>query len=465
MFDTSIYSERRARLKSKVKEGILLFLGNEESPMNYPDNTYHFRQDSTFLYYFGIGAASLAAIIDLDENRDIIFGNEMGLDDLVWTGQLETLKEKASRSGVSHTYPSSKLTDFLNKARLQGRQIHFLPPYRAENQIKLFQLLGVDLLKTKEEASTEFIKAVVEQRSVKSAEEVEEIEKAVNISVEMQQLAMMTARPGKTESEIAASIHRVALKEGGNLAYPIILTVNGHILHNHSKFNILKEGDLVLNDSGAETARGYCGDLTRTFPAGKRYVESQKEIYEIVLKSFNAASSLLKPGIRFIDVHYAACRSIAEGLKDLGLMKGNIDEAVSSGAHTMFFQCGTGHMMGLDVHDMEDLGEEFVGYDEIIRKEKEIFGLKSLRLGKELKPGFVLTIEPGIYFNPYLIELWKSEKKHTEFINYQRLNDFKDFGGIRVEENFLIESQGARALGGPLPKTIAEIEALRAHAF
>lgn len=465
MFETEVYLSRRAKLKQRVQQGLLLFLGNEESPMNYEANTYHFRQDSSFLYYFGISAPGLAAIIDLDQNTEMMFGNEMNIDDLVWTGQLETLEEKCLKAGVKGAYPVYKLSEVVKRAKDQDRLIHFLPPYRAENKIKLQQLLGLDLNKIKVSASVEFVKAVVEQRSVKSAEEVEEIEKAVNISVKMHKLAMLNTKPGSTESEVAAMIHEAALKDGGNLAYPIILTKNGHILHNYNRIHTLTDGDLVLNDSGAETALGYCGDLTRTFPAGKKFSERQKEIYEIVLDSLTSASEALKPNTRYLDVHFTACKKLTEGLKDLGLMKGDPDEAVAAGAHAMFFQCGTGHMMGMDVHDMEDLGEEYVGYNDSVKKETELFGLKSLRLGKELQPGFVLTVEPGIYFNPYLIDLWKAEKKHREYINYELLEEYRHFGGIRIEDNFLITNDGARVLGQPLQKTISEIEAMRAIAF
>lgn len=465
MFNTDIYLERRSLLKKRVNSGILLFLGNEESPINYQHNTYYFRQDSTFLYYFGINSPGLAAIIDVDEDKEIIFGDEMTIDDLVWMGQLETLEEKSFKSGIKTTHPSYRLSEFLTAAKAKNRQIHFLPPYRAENKIKLFQLLGTELSKTKELASVEFIKAVVSQRSFKSIEEVKEIEKAINLSAEMQKLAMSIAKPGISEAEIASKIHQTAIKDGGNLAYPIIFTIHGEILHNYNRINILKEGNLVLNDSGAETTKGYCGDLTRTFPAGKKFSNSQKEIYEIVLSALNLASNALRPGMKFLDIHFTACRSLASGLKDLGLMKGDTDEAVAAGAHAMFFQCGTGHMMGLDVHDMEDLGEEYVGYDDIQKKETQLFGLKSLRLGKELQPGFVLTVEPGIYFNPYLIDLWKAENRFKEFINYDLLDSYRNFGGIRIEDNFMITDSKAQLLGPPLAKTITAIEKIRALAF
>ncbi len=465
MFASNIYKERRAGLRRAMSGGLLLFLGNDESPMNYLDNPYHFRQDSTFLYYFGISAAGLAAIIDLDNEETIIFGDEMDIDALVWMGQLATLRERASAAGVEDTQPYAALATKLNEANTKGRRVHFLPPYRAENQIKLHHLLGADLKNTVNAASPEFIKAVVAQRSIKSTIEIEEIERAVNLSIEGQELAMLHARPGMTEAAVAALIEERALRAGGVMAYPIILTTRGHILHNHSKINTLREGEMVLNDSGMETPEGYCGDLTRTFPVRKRFDTRQREVYNIVLNALNNAVETLRPGQRFIDTHFTACKTLAQGLKELGLMKGDVDEAVAAGAHAMFFQCGTGHMMGMDVHDMEDLGEQYVGYNDVLRKEKQLFGLKSLRLGKELEPGYVLTVEPGVYINPFLIDLWKSEKRFEAFINYQELEKHRDFTGIRIEDNYVITETGHRLLGRHLAKTVDEVEQLRASAF
>lgn len=465
MFNSEVYRRRREELTKKFHSGLLLFMGNEESPMNFKDNTYHFRQDSTFLYYFGISAPGLAAAIDINTNQHILFGNEMTIDEIVWMGRQETLKEKALQSGLELVRPLDELPSFLNSAKSSNRPVRYLPPYREANKIKLSQLLGTELFKMESGASVDFIKAVVAQRSIKDELEVEEIEKAVDLTVDMHTTAMSVARPGISENEVAAAIHQVALAHGGNLSYPIILTTHGEILHNHFHQNILKEGDLVLNDSGAETAMGYCGDLTRTFPAGKKFTARQKELYDIVLTSLNEASSKLKPGITFREIHFEGCKTLARGLKDVGLMRGDIEEAVAIGAHAMFFQCGIGHMMGLDVHDMEDLGEQYVGYSENLTKETQLFGLKSLRLGKALEPGFVLTVEPGIYIIPELIDRWKAEKKFEDFINYNLLESYRDFGGIRIEDNYLITSQGARLLGKPLAKASEEVEKLREKAY
>ncbi|TDQ06639.1 aminopeptidase P family protein [Pedobacter metabolipauper] len=465
MFDKKEYRNRRARLSEAVGSGILLFLGNEESPMNYLDNTYHFRQDSTFLYYFGIQSPGLSAIIDIDMGTCTVFGDEMTMDDVVWMGRQKTLREKADDSGVVHVVPRSGIYDYLLKARTKQRNVHFLPPYRSENKILLAQLFRFSPADAPNHASAAFIKAVVKQRSVKSDLELVELNAAAAISADMHLVAMQMARPGMKESEIAAAIHQKALSTGGNLAYPIILTVNGQILHNHYHGNVLKEGDLVLNDSGAETAMGYAGDLTRTFPAGKHFSSQQKELYNVVLDAYRTAVAALKPGIRYLDIHLTSCLQLAKGLKDLGFMKGDPEAAVAAGAHALFFQCGTGHMMGLDVHDMEDLGEQYVGYSDQLQKNTTQFGLKSLRLGKELEAGYVLTVEPGVYFIPELIDLWRSENRFSDFINYEQADRYRSFGGVRVEDDFVITKNGSDMLGKPLALSVDEVEQLRASAY
>jgi len=464
MFDKDVYISRRKQFAEELKSGSYLFLGNSESPMNYADNTYHFRQDSTFLYYFGINSPDLAAILDLDNDKVMLFGDEMSIDDIVWMGRQKTLKEKADESGIDRVYLAKSLKTTLLELT-KGSQVNFLPPYRADNKIRLAELLSVQVGQLSALASVPFIKAVVAQRSVKSELEIQEIHHAVSTSVDMQMIAMQMSKPGMKESTIAAALQEIAVSAGGNLAYPAILTVNGQILHNHYHGNILQDGDLVLNDSGAESPSGYAGDLTRTFPAGKKFSSIQKEMYEIVLNSYRKAAATLKPGVRYLDVHFEACLTLVEGLKALGLMKGDMKEAVQQGAHALFFQCGTGHMMGLDVHDMEDLGEQYVGYSDQLIKNTSQFGLKSLRLGKELQAGYVLTVEPGLYFIPELIEQWKAEEHLSSFINYEEVEKFKSFGGIRVEDDFVITEEGSAILGKPLAISVDDIEQIRSNAF
>ncbi|MBV5316118.1 MAG: aminopeptidase P family protein [Prolixibacteraceae bacterium] len=459
MFQAEIYIQRRKILCEKIGSGLILFWGNDESPMNYPDNTYHFRQHSSFLYYFGIDFPSIAAVIDVDNQRVIIFGDDYTIDDIVWMGPQPTIAQRAMVSGVEETLPIVKLYTILKEAQASRKYIHFLPPYRPENKIKLLRFLNIRPDQVNLNASSDLVKAVISQREIKSAEEIEEIEKAVDLSVDMHVAAMKIACAGMTEAQVAAKVYEVALAQNCNISFPIIATINGQTLHNHSHLNTLKEGDLFLLDAGAETQRHYAGDLSSTFPVSKQFSSVQKEIYRASLKAHEAAIATIAPGVRFKEVHLAACRSIALSMKELGLMKGDVDEAVAEGAHALFFPCGTGHMMGLDVHDMEDLGEVWVGYDGEAKSTQ--FGMKSLRLAKELRPGHVFTIEPGIYFIPELIDLWKSEGKLNNFFNWSEIEKFRYFGGIRNEEDFLVTEKGFRLLGKPKPKSIEEVEHFR----
>jgi Xaa-Pro aminopeptidase len=434
-----------------------LFLGNEESPMNYPANQYSFRQDSTFLYYWGLDAPGLSALLDIDSGAETLFGDDPTVADIVWTGPQPLLRDTAASVGVRQALPMASLSECIRTAGQKGRPIHYLPPYRAENILKIESLLGIHPSLVKEHASVEFTKAVVAQRSIKAPEEIAEIETAVNITCEMQTYAMKTAGAGMVEREIAGPMHGIALARGGNLAFPIIFSIHGETLHNHEHNNVMQNGNIVVNDCGAESGLHYAGDLTRTFPVSGRFTDRQKNVYRIVLGAQQKALAAIKPGVAHREVHRLACRTLATGLKELGLMKGDVNEAVEQGAHAMFFQCGLGHMMGLDVHDMEDLGEQHVGYEGMPRSPQ--FGLCYLRLAKPLRAGFVLTCEPGLYFIPELIDQWKAERKHEQFINYDALERYRDFGGIRVEDDVLVTAAGCRLLGKPLPKTIEEVEA------
>lgn len=461
MFSKDTYISRRKSLKAKVQQGILFFPGNPESSMNYKDNWYPFRQDSTFLYYTGINNISnIFFLIDVDNDQEILFGNDPTPEEVVWTGAMKPLAQFAEKAGITQVRPLKKLWEFIKTKKQKGQKIHYLPPYRAETQIHIADLLETPLNQVEDNKSTIFIKAVVEQRSIKTPEEITELEKAVNLTAEMHRHALRNAVPGRSEKEIAGELQAIAIGGGGNISFPIILTKNGQYLHNHPTQDIIEEGDLILCDCGAETTMNYAGDMTRTFPAGKNFSPLQKEVYNIVLHAHNTAIAALKPGIQFKDVHLLACRQLVQGLKNLGLMKGEVNEAVEEGAHTLFFQCGLGHQMGMDVHDMENFGESFVGYDRQVRKSTK-FGLKSLRLGKALEPGYVLTVEPGIYFNPFLIDSWEAQKKFIEFVNYDEVKKYKEFGGIRIEEDLLITNSGSRLLGDPLAKEAGDIEKMR----
>ena len=453
MFEKSVYTARRARLAKEVGDGVLLFLGNALVGMNYRDNEYAFRQDSSFLYFFGLDQAGLAAVIDIDAGEEVIFGDELTIDDIVWTGTMPSLAETARLVGVEKTEPLAAL-----KGRLAGRKVRFLPPYRGDHQVWLQALLGIAPEEQAARADEAFIKAVVDMRIHKTPEEVATIEEAVDISTRMHLISYRMARPGVHEAEIAAAVLQEATcRPGCGLAFPTIATTAGQVLHNHGFVHTLKAGDMFLLDAGAENALHYAGDLSSSMPVNDRFDERQELIYNICLKSFYAAVDQLYPGNPYRKAHLAAAETIAEGMVDLGLMKGNPRDIAESGAYALVFPCGTGHMMGLDVHDMENLGEQFVGYAGGEVKSKQ-FGFKSLRLSRPLEPGFVFTVEPGIYFMPELIEYWKAEGRFKEFINYDKFEAWKGFGGLRNELDYLITEDGCRVLGTlKKPMTLDEV--------
>ncbi len=459
MFDRSIYINRRKKLKNKVQNGIILILGNNESPMNYRDNTFHFRQDSNFLYFFGLDFPGLAGAIDADSGEEIIFGDDVDIEDIIWMGPQIPLTEKGSKVGISSILRFSKLETFIKSAIANGRKIHFSPPYRADNKLLLESLTGISAFQLYNYVSLELIKAIVSIRSIKEPGEIEEIKKSCAVGYQMHLTAMRMAQPGVWEQEIAGTIEGIANAGGGMVSFPVILSQNGETLHNHDHSNYLKEGKLMLTDAGAETGLHYASDFTRTTPVGGRFTQKQKEIYEIVLAANNKATELIKPGVTYLSVHLAAAEVIATGLKDLGLMKGNVKEAVQNGAHAMFFPHGLGHMMGLDVHDMEDLGQIYVGYNDEIQPVDQ-FGTAYLRLGRKLEPGFVITNEPGIYFIPALIEKWKTEKINNSFINFNKVEEYLDFGGIRLEDDILVTEKGSELIGERIPITPEEVTSI-----
>lgn len=457
MFIKEVYTRRRAELKKNMKQGIIILLGNTDVPMNYPANTYRWRQDSNFLYYYGLDYQNMAGIIDVDNDTEHLFGNDVSLDGIIWMGPQITTEEKAAACGVSNHQAMDRLPQMVETAIKQGRRVHFLPPYRAENMLLLEKLTGIKTSRLREEASVELIKAVVAQRSIKDEFEIAELEKAMDVAWQMHTTAMKMARPGVYEREVAGAIEGIAIASGGMLSFPAIVTRRGETLHNHYHGNQLKKGDLLLVDAGTETPMHYATDHTRTSPVGGKFSAKQKDIYEIVLQAQLNAIEATSPGVTNKSVHMLAAETLATGLRDLGLMKGNVKDAVAQGAHALFMPHGLGHMMGLDVHDMEDLGENYVGYDDQIKR-SDIFGTAFLRLGRELKPGFVLTIEPGCYFIPALIDKWQSEGKFNAYIDYEKVNDYRDFGGIRIEDDILVTETGKRVMGKPIPKTVKEVE-------
>jgi len=457
LFDQAVYQARRRQLMAGIDSGLIWILGNELSPKNYQDNTYHFRQDSNFLYYCGIDQPGLSLLMDLSTGDAYLCGDDVTLDHIIWMGPQPSLHELAERSGLANVL---SLQELQQKLRTAGSErVYYLPPYRGHSIIKVHEYLDIAVAEVATKASEWLIERVVQQRSVKEERELEEMGHALELSRDMHLEMIYEAKAGARESELVARLMSIVHQHEVDTAYPVILSVRGEILHNHHHHLILQEGQLVLGDFGAESAMRYAGDITRTVPVSPSFTTRQRDIYSAVLRAQEVAISALRPGISYKEVHLLAARQMVMDLKDFGLMKGDVDEAVAEGAHALFFPHGLGHMIGLDVHDMEDLGEDRVGYDHEVQRSKQ-FGLNALRLGKNLDVGYALTVEPGIYFIPPLIDQWQSEGKHQHFINYNALTTYRDFGGIRIEDNYVITEEGSRLLGPSIPKSVDEIEFL-----
>jgi Xaa-Pro aminopeptidase len=452
LFAPQVYHERRNKLSAAFSNGVALFLSNNESPANYPANSYHYRQDSNFLYFFGLSLPNIVGIVDFERNKSVLFGDDFTIDDIIWMGDQPKLLDLAAKIAVDEVRPLAELSSFL-----KGKSAHFTPPYRAENKIALARLLEKNIEELT--PSVELIKKIVSLREIKSAEEIVQMEDANVIGVRMHTNVMKYCKPGVTERELFGIAEGMALGLGNGTSFPIILSQNGQTLHNHDHSLTLEKGRLLVMDAGAENLMNYCSDHTRTLPVSGIFSDKQKEIYEAVYQANMAAIANCKPGIQNLENHKLAVTVLTEALQKIGLMKGNVEESVVLGAHALFMPHGLGHQVGLDVHDMEDLGENYVGYDETIQR-SNIFGWRSLRMAKTLRPGHVITIEPGIYFIPHLIDIWKKEKKLDAFINYDKVEMYKNFGGIRIEDSVLITENGSRVLGPHLPKSVNEIEAI-----
>ena len=448
MFDKATYVSRRAKLKELVKSGIIILFGNNESPCNFPANGYYpFRQDSTFLYYFGLQRDGLVGVIDIDNDIETLVGNDIDIEDIVWYGSVNSMHDMAESVGVKNTAPMKSLKIICNDAMRQKRRIHFLPPYRHDIKIQIFDLLGIHPVQQKESASMTLINAVVKMRSTKEQQEIEELERASVIGYKMHTTAMRLTKPGVTERFIGGQVDGVANSYGAMVSFPTIFSQHGEIMHGNPSMAELESGRLVLCDCGAETINNYCSDNTRTYPVNGKFTQRQLEIYSIVEACHDYVLEVAKPGVKYMDVHFAVCRLMTERLKELGLMKGDTDEAVAAGAHAMFLPHGLGHMMGMDVHDMESLDQINVGFDAETRPRLDQFGTNCLRMGRRLEEGFVVTDEPGIYFIPALIDDWKASGHCAEFLNFDKLETYKDFGGIRIEDDVLITKDGCRFLG------------------
>jgi Xaa-Pro dipeptidase len=451
-----IYRQRRNRIREQVGGGIILWLGHVLQPRNYADNTYPFRQNSHFLYYTGLSEPDLAMLSFPEPDHDILFFKPESIEDIVWSGPRKSGKELAREAGMDAAKDMEHLQKHLEKARIGGTPIHYLPPYQHSSLFHMSRLLNMEPAEVIAKVSQFLMEQVAKQRSVKSEIEIAEIEEALGITGRMHRACMAAARPGRRERELSGILQGIALSHDRQQAFAPIVTIHGEILHNHSYDGFLEEGQLLLCDAGAESHRYYASDITRTCPVSGRFTTVQAEVYQIVLRMQLGTIGMIKPGISYREAHLAACRILAEGLRAMGLMKGDPSDAVEAGAHAIFFPHGIGHMLGLDVHDMEDLGD-IVGYK---KKEKRSgqFGLNSLRLSRPLEPGYVLTVEPGIYFIPALIDRWEQERQHSEFLNYDKIDSFRSFGGIRIEDNVLVSSTGSHVLGPRIPKTIPEVE-------
>lgn len=460
MFDTSTYRARRSQLiqTEQPGSGLVLLLGNKRSPMNYGDNSYPFRQDSTFLYYFGLDQPDLAALIDLDEGTSTVFGNDAGLDEIVWTGEQESLESLGARVGVDEVETPARLESRVGTALDNGRSIHILPSYRDEHRVQYASILDVSTAQVDRFVSEPLIRAVAEQRSRKTEPEIRELERALETTARIHDHALRRAVPGTTERQIYGAITGIAISEGVSLSFQPTCSVRGEVLHNHTYANTLEDGDLLLLDAGATSEKYYAGDITRVTPVGGSFSDRQRAVYEAVLAAETAGLNALEPGVPFREVHLIAARELTRHLIDIGLMNGPAEEAVDAGAHALFFPHGLGHMLGLDAHDMENLGEDIVGYAED-QTRSEQFGLSSLRLARPLRTGYVVTVEPGCYFIPRLVEQWRQDSRHESYINYDVVEDFLGLGGVRIEDDAVITSEGARVLGPPIPKSVDDVEA------
>ena len=463
MFDKETYISRRESLKKLMGSGLFIFPGNNPCPANYPSNCYHHRQDSSFLYFFGQQREGLIGVIDVDNNEEYLLGDDIDIDDIIWYGAVDSVHDMAEQVGIAHHGAYNDIRTVVETARQSHQTIHFLPPYRHDIQILFQDLLGIPPSQQKEKASVQLIKSVIALRSIKSPAEIKEIEKACAIGNKMHTTAMKLCSPGITEHFIAGTIDGIANSLGAMVSFPSIVTTHGEVMHGYPTNNYLESGRLLLVDAGAETMDNYCSDNTRTTPVSGKYTNKQREIYSIVEQCHDLAQQLAKPGVKWQDIHLDICRHMTDGLKQLGLMKGDTEEAVQAGAHTLFLPHGLGHMMGMDVHDMEGLGQNYVGFDDEVQPSTQ-FGTANLRLGRKLQEGFVVTDEPGIYFIPALIDLWKKNKTNEQFLNFEVIEKYREFGGIRIEDDLLITENGSRFLGRDIiPYHMDEVEEYVAH--
>ncbi len=459
MFSKEVYRKRRAELCAKVGSGLILLPGNELSPNNYPNNAYYFRQDSTFRYYFGLNVPALVGLLDADSGEEMLFGDDFTVEDIIWTGPQPALSDLAAEVGIDRTAPLRDLTSAVRKAIAQGRRIHYLPLYRGETKLRFAHLLGIAPELLHDYKSVDLMFAVAEMREKKGPEEIEAMERAFHIGYAMHTTAMRMCRAGVVEREIAGELEGIARSMGQGVSFPSIVTQHGETLHNLNSEGVLENGRLLLCDAGGESMEGYCSDHTRTYPVSGRFSDKQREIYEIVLKAHDHIARIIRPGMKYHDeIHLESYRVLAEGLIGVGLIKGTAEDAVASGAMYMFMPHGLGHGLGMDVHDCEAFGERSFDFSSI--SERAVRSATCIyRSAWRVQPGTILSDEPGIYFIPALIDKSRSEGLYRGIVDYDALEAYRDFGGIRIEDDILVTDTGCRMLGEKkIPVTVEELE-------
>lgn len=459
MFPKDVYRKRRAELRAKVGSGLILLPGNDWSPNNYPNNAYYFRQDSTFRYYFGLNVPALTGVLDADSGDELLFGDDFTVEDIIWTGPQPALRDLAAEVGIDRSAPLRELTPLVRKAIAQGRRIHYLPLYRSETKLRFSELLGIAPALLHDYKSVDLMLAVAEMREKKGPEEIEAMERAFHIGYAMHTTAMRMCRAGVVEREISGALEGIARSMGQGVSFPSIVSQHGETLHNLNSDGVLENGRLLLCDAGGESLEGYCSDHTRTYPVSGRFTDRQRAVYEIVLKAHDRIAEIIRPGMKYYEeIHLEAYRMLAEGLIGLGLIKGTAEDAVASGALYLFMPHGLGHGLGMDVHDCEAFGERSFDFSSIAERAARS-ATCIYRSAWRVQPGTILSDEPGIYFIPALIDKSRAEGLYRGIVDYDALESYRDFGGIRIEDDILVTETGCRMLGDrKIPVTVEELE-------
>jgi Xaa-Pro aminopeptidase len=434
--------QRRKKLAAAIANPVILWSGRAPS-RNFAANRFPFRASSHFLYFAGLSLDN--AVIRLDRGKLELFMDNSSADDELWHGKMPTREEIALEIGADAAYPLSELS--LKTKEAATIAVQDVVTYQQQCQLLTRNIApankseGIDL---------ELAKAIVNLRLVHDRAALVEIKKAVAVSIEAHLAGIKAVSEAKCEAEVRSAMEGIIIANNMTCAYSSIVTVRGEVLHNETYHRPLRSGDLLLADVGAETNSGWASDITRTFPVSGKFSSTQKDIYDIVLKAQTSCIERIRPGIEYRDIHLLACEVIAEGLINLGILQGRATDLVEMDAHALFFPHGIGHLLGLDVHDMEDLGD-LAGYEES-RQRSDRFGLGYLRLDRSLQPGMVVTIEPGFYQVPAILNSPQFRNKFRDFVNWEKLDRFADVRGIRIEDDVLVTDSGCEVLTADLPK-------------